>query len=263
MPISSKSGSAQRGAWRKHRHPENDTHHVGVPKGHAPLSFEGDHTRLAAHEIRSHLAVLSGYLSMLEDGTIGSLPDHALPVVAEMRTKTRSIAQIVDDMLEDARHQDGNLHLARKVVDLNEVVEQAVSDAKVALPGDHELVSTTPPTPLTADIDPARVRTILRNLLDNAVKYSPEGGRIECRLERDGGNAVISVSDEGIGIRAQDAEEVFKRFGRGRGEAEDIPGIGLGLYICRTLARLHGGDVAVASRPGRGSEFVVTLPLLD
>lgn len=242
---------------------KTETGSGATPRLRALPSFEGDHTRLAAHEIRSHLAVLGGYLSMLEDGTIKDVPENMRPVVTEMRGKTRSIAQIVDDMLEDARHEDGNLHLSRKSADLGEIVQLAAAEAKVTLPNRHELIVKVPPGPVEANVDPARVRTILRNLLDNAVKYSPDGGRIECRLQRDEGRAVITVSDEGIGIRAQDSEEVFTRFGRGRGEAEAIQGVGLGLYICRTLARLHGGDIAVASRPGRGSEFVVTLPLAD
>jgi signal transduction histidine kinase len=222
----------------------------------------GDPTRLAAHEIRSHLGVLSGYLSLLQEGALGALPDAAAPVLDEMEKKTRAISRLVDDMLEDARFQDGRLHLSLQFVDVCQVVENAADELRANLPGRHRLDVHLPGNALVAEIDPRRVLTILRNLLDNAVKYSPEGGLIECRLEPVDDMAVISVADDGLGIDAAEADLVFRRFGRSRASAtKSISGVGLGLYICRTLARLHGGDVRVKPRTAGGSEFLVTLPL--
>lgn len=229
---------------------------------HAPPDLFGDPARLAAHEIRGHLGLLSGYLSLLQEGALGALPDRVAPVLEAMDAKTRAISRVVDDMLEDARFQDGRLHLALQFVDVRRLVEKAAAETAANLSDGHRLEVHVPDAALVAEIDPGRVLTILRNLLDNAVKYSPEGGAIECRLEPAGEMAVISVADHGIGIEAADADLVFRRFGRARGAAAaSISGIGLGLYICRTLARLHGGDVRVKSRAGGGSEFLVTLPL--
>lgn len=222
----------------------------------------GDPTRLAAHEIRSHLGLLTGYLSMLQEGALGQLPDAAAPALEEMSKKTQAISRLVDDMLEDARFQDGRLHLSVRFVDLREVVEAAAGELRANLSAKHSLAVHLPDAPIVAEVDPGRVRTILRNLLDNSAKYSPDGGLIECRLEPGDGVAVLSVADRGIGISAADADVVFRRFGRAQGsEASAIPGVGLGLYICRALARLHGGDVRVKPRSGQGSEFLVTLPL--
>lgn len=204
--------------------------------------------------------MLSGYLSMLQDGTIGPLPDSAEMVLGEMRRKTQSIARIVEDMLEDARHQDGGLHLARRPVDLREVVEAAVGDSRRELPPTHSLRCRLPDDPVRVLADPGRVQTILRNLLDNAVKYSPDGGHIECRLDLCGGEAVLTVADEGIGIPEDEQRNLFARFSRGSLGASTA-GVGLGLYLARTLARMHGGDIELYSRPGAGSEFRVRLPL--
>jgi signal transduction histidine kinase len=242
------------------RHRRSGTPHRAVE--HSLPELLGDPTRLAAHEIRSHLGLLTGYLSLLQEGALGALPEPVGPVLAEMDAKTRAISRLVDDMLEDARFQDGRLHLALQVVDLREIVEKAAGETQAGVSERHRLEVHVPDSPLVAEIDPGRVHTILRNLLDNAVKYSPEGGAVECRLEPGEEMAVVSVADRGIGIDPADADLVFRRFGRARGAAaSSITGIGLGLYICRTLARLHGGDVGVKPRPGGGTEFLLTLPL--
>lgn len=222
---------------------------------------QGDHTRLAAHEIRGHLAVLGGYLSMLEDGTLGELPRSAQAALAPMEARVRAMRRLVEDMLEDARHHDGRLHLSRRAVDLRDVLREAADDVRGELSDLHELHVVAPQQAVEAWVDPGRVGTIIRNLLDNAVKYSPSGGVVECRLESDGAHATIAVSDEGVGIGPEDAAKLFRRFGRGAAEGSGVPGVGLGLYICRTLARLHGGDVTAERRSLRGMRFVVTLPL--
>lgn len=254
------------------RHPHPGTNHRPAERaidsvlhpGAEPVAHDvfGDPTRLAAHEIRSHLGLLTGYLSLLQEGALGGLPDGVRPVLEEMDAKTRAISRLVDDMLEDARFQDGRLHLTLQFVDVSDVVATAAEERRATLSPAHRLDVHLPPVGVVAEIDPGRVLTILRNLLDNAVKYSPEGGRIECRLERAGEMAVITIADDGVGIDAADADLVFRRFGRARRSAtSSISGVGLGLYICRTLARLHGGDVRVKPRSAGGSEFLVTLPL--
>lgn len=220
----------------------------------------GDHTRLVAHEIRAQLGVLDGYLSLLEDGTLGKLPERVAGVLPEMRGKTQAIGHLIDDMLEDARLKDGGLHLEMRELDLREAVSRAVEDARVILPRTHELLSRVPDAPVIVEADRGRIDIILRNLLDNAVKYSPRGGRIDCTLEIEGDHALICVWDEGIGIDADDAPAVFRRFGRGRRRGAR-GGVGLGLYISRRLAQLHGGAIEASSRPGGGTVFRVTLPL--
>lgn len=256
------------GESRRHEglHPERAG--VVAPDGsdHTLLSgvtdLSAEPTRLAAHEIRSHLSVLIGYLSMLEDGTLGALPTAARSALGPMRAKTRAISRMVEDLLEDARFQDGRVHLSRHPADVRMVVQETVDDASPGLSAALELRVHVPDEPVVADVDPGRVSTIVRNLIDNAIKYSPNGGVIDCTVESGAEIAVITISDQGIGIDPEQAGQLFQRFERGRhGDRRPVQGVGLGLYIARALARLHGGDISVTVRQGGGSRFVVTLPL--
>ena len=122
---------------------------------------------------------------------------------------------------------------------------------------DFELESA----PVLADRD--RLLTIVTNLMDNAVKYSPEGGRVEVSLTARAGTALVTVRDHGLGIAAADLPRLFTRFGRivTTGNSH-IPGTGLGLYLAREVARMHGGDITVESEEGVGSTFVLTLPMV-
>jgi signal transduction histidine kinase len=108
--------------------------------------------------------------------------------------------------------------------------------------------------------DLMRLEIVVNNLVDNAIKYSPRGGDVIIALSTVGKLALVAVGDKGIGIAAEDMSRLFVRFSR-LGELSDVPGTGLGLYLARELARLHGGDITVASTPGQGSEFTLSLPL--
>ena len=199
---------------------------------------------------------------MLEEGVAGELPDRAASIVSALRLKSHAISTVIDDLLEDARLTDGRLHLSRRVVDLREIARRAVADASAVLPDTHELLYHEPDQRVEVDVDPGRVGTILRNLLDNAVKYSPDGGRVDCSVLWAEPHALVVVADEGVGISVDAMERLFRRFGRDAANDGPLGGVGLGLYLCRKLARLHGGDVEVARRPVRGTEFTLRLPLV-
>jgi signal transduction histidine kinase len=126
----------------------------------------------------------------------------------------------------------------------------------------HRLRVDLPPDPLPARIDTERVGLALRNILDNAVKYSPDGGEVVCSAFADGDRAIVRVADHGLGIAPEDRDKLFTRFGRVLTTANShIPGIGLGLYFAREVARRHGGDVRLVEADGPGSTFDITLPL--
>jgi signal transduction histidine kinase len=130
------------------------------------------------------------------------------------------------------------------------------------LPQTHRLELELPREPVEVEADPERLATIVTNLVDNAVKYSPAGGEVRIKLGCADGTALVQVRDEGIGIGADDQAKLFTRFGRVvTPDSQDIAGTGLGLYLSRELARLHGGDITVDSAPGRGSTFTLSLPV--
>ena len=126
----------------------------------------------------------------------------------------------------------------------------------------HRLGLDCPPSPVTVLGDRLRLVTVVVNLLANAVKYSPAGGEVRCTVRTGEGLAVLTVSDQGIGMDPEDLPRLFQRFTRvAQGVDSEIPGTGLGLYIARQLARKHGGDIIAASKRGVGSSFTVSLPL--
>ncbi len=125
----------------------------------------------------------------------------------------------------------------------------------------HRFAIVEHPGAIAVVADQKRLTTMLTNLIDNAIKYSPAGGEIEVRCEHDGRMARVVVRDHGIGINAEQAHMLFTRFGRlVTPETSHIRGTGLGLYLARETARLHGGDIEVTSTPGGGSTFTVILP---
>jgi signal transduction histidine kinase len=165
-------------------------------------------------------------------------------------------------MLEAARLEDSQLQLKLEPVDLRGLVRRAVDTmGQLTAPGQSILLEGAKEEILLV-ADAGRVETILVNLLDNALKYSPAGGGVRVRVATQPLAVRVTVADQGMGIAASDMPRLFTRFGRlVTAENSHIPGTGLGLYLSREIARMHGGDIAVKSAPGKGSEFTLTLPL--
>jgi signal transduction histidine kinase len=215
--------------------------------------------QLASHELRSPIGVLRGYLSLLQDGSVAT--DDLPRILPILMAKTQQMNLVINEMLETARLEAGPIDLARRVVDLREVVRQSVEKMQ-PVAGASPIQLELPEHEVRASVDAARLDTVIMNLLDNALKYSGEKPHVTCALGVDDQYAEIQVRDEGIGIHTEDIPRLFERFSRIATEATHaIPGTGLGLYIARQLVRQHGGDITVSSRPGAGSVFKVTLPL--
>lgn len=217
--------------------------------------------RLASHELRGPAATLSGYLSMIEDESLGPIPEKLRPVVPMLQAKARQISLLANEMVEAARLEDGRLQLKRKRIDLRELVRRTVKMAGTTATAKHRLrFDDKIGRELWLMGDLMRLEIVVNNLVDNAIKYSPRGGDVIAVLSSNDKQALVMVSDKGIGIAAEDMSRLFVRFSR-LGELADVPGTGLGLYLARELARLHGGDISVVSTPGQGSEFTLNLPL--
>jgi len=217
---------------------------------------------LASHELRGPLAVARGYAAMLREGSLGQPPASFRRPLGIMDDKLAEMGSLVDDMLETARLETGRLDLTRSDVDLRDVVETAVAHVRPGVSPRHQLEMELPGRPVVVRGDTERLRRIAVNLLDNAVKYSPDGGAVCCAVGVHDHHAEIRVQDHGIGIAADAQPRMFQRFGRIlTPQTSGIPGTGLGLYLCRELARAHGGDITLESREGEGSTFTLTLPL--
>jgi signal transduction histidine kinase len=222
--------------------------------------LKSEFLNIAAHELRSPLGIIRGYASMLGEGMLPEADGElALSRISE---KTDEMARLISDMLETARLETLGLELELEPVDLLEIVDNAVLAMRPLMGPGHQFALASTRDDIAAVADRRRLTTMLTNLIDNAIKYSPAGGEIEISCEHDDREATILVRDHGIGINAEQAHLLFTRFGRlVTPETSHIRGTGLGLYLAREIARLHGGDITVRSTPDSGSTFVVTLPL--
>jgi signal transduction histidine kinase len=227
---------------------------------------KSDFLNLASHELRGPLTVVRGYLSMLADGSLGEVGERARGVVPVVLERLEAMNRIVDQIIETARLAD---HQAAQhqpqPADLRTVTSEALSQVVTGRTLAHSVLVDLDEQPVMVSADTRRLSIALANLVDNAVKFSPGGGEISVRCAPDPvqGLGVVTVSDQGLGIAEDDQERIFTRFGHiVTRENSAISGAGLGLYLARETLRRHGGDITVDSRPGDGSVFVATLPLL-
>ncbi|MEP6503306.1 MAG: HAMP domain-containing sensor histidine kinase [Betaproteobacteria bacterium] len=222
----------------------------------------------AAHELRNPLAPIRTVAALL--GNPARL--HDLPRLGViLERQVLHLSRLIDDLMDVARMTSGKLHLDRRRFDLHEVLEHVVDVCQPAMQARHQhLVVTLPARPLTVDGDVVRLAQVFANLLDNAAKYTPEGGRIAlsctagaCPTGAGAGAVTITVADNGIGITPEALPRIFDPFMQDP-LAVDFgkQGLGIGLTLVRELVRAHGGTVTAAGAgAGLGSEFVVVLPL--
>ncbi len=217
---------------------------------------------LASHELRGPLTVVRGYVSMLEGGLLGNLNERGRKAVPVISAKVLEMNALIEQMIEAARLEDGGLMLRQQDHDLRDIVSAAVEAVTLVIDSTHDIRLRCPDRPVHVRVDGERVKTIVTNLLSNAIKYSPAGGTVDCEIVNRGGIARVSVKDKGLGIAKEDLPVLFTRFGRvSTPETDSLPGTGLGLYLGRQLARLHGGEITVDSEAGRGSNFTLHLPV--
>jgi signal transduction histidine kinase len=222
--------------------------------------LKSEFLNIAAHELRSPLGIIRGYTSMLSEGM---LPDADREVaLSRITEKAEEMARLISEMLETARLETLGLELELEPVDLLEVVDNAVHAMRPLMGPGHQFTLVATQDDIAVVADKRRLTTMLTNLIDNAIKYSPAGGEIEIACDHDEREATVLVRDHGIGINAEQAHLLFTRFGRlVTPETSHIRGTGLGLYLARESARLHGGDITVTPTPGGGSTFTVSLPI--
>jgi signal transduction histidine kinase len=217
----------------------------------------------ASHELKTPLTVLRADVERAMHPNAGT---EAMQALEEALHETTRMADLVDSLLTLARADEGRFDLHREPIAMTPLVRD-VYETAVILGEDAGLeVSLAVLEEGTVDGDVRRLRQLFLNLITNAIKYTPRGGRVELSLSVRGADEIaFSVRDSGIGISAADLSHVFDRFwraDRARSRASERGGFGLGLAISQWIAQAHGGRIAVTSRLGRGSTFTVTLPLL-
>jgi signal transduction histidine kinase len=221
---------------------------------------KSDFLRLASHELRGPLGVVRGYVSMMADGSLGEIDQlDASAVIGVLQAKVDELARLIDQMLETARIEDDRLQLSLEFLDAYDIAEEVVATMAPLAPMHDVELSGERGLHFLGDRE--RIATVLTNLVDNAIKYSPAGGAVRIVCSGQDSWITIEVVDHGIGIAPGDHPQLFTRFGRiVTAENGRISGTGLGLWLSRELVMRHGGTLGVRSEPGLGSVFTMALP---
>lgn len=211
-----------------------------------------------SHEVRTPLAAILGFSELLIGREFD--PEARRHHLETIHREAERLASLVDDFLDLQGMDQARFRIVPEQLDVRDVVREQVS-TYIGRGEGHEIRVELPDEPVRVVADGLRIGQVVGNLLSNAVKYSPEGGDVTVRVSRDGDDALVEVSDEGLGIPAALVGHVFDRFFRvEHGGAERIGGTGLGLALARELVELHGGRIGVDSTEGEGSRFWFTLP---
>jgi len=219
---------------------------------------------LLAHELRNPLAPIVTGIELLRQAK--DKPQLLEQVTATMSRQARQLVRLVDDLLDLSRVSGGRLRLRKSRVPLRDVVRDAVASVRPIMERQrHELRVTISDERLELDADGARLTQVFANLLNNAARYTPESGRIAIEAGREGHEAVVAVSDNGIGIPQPLLARIFEMFYQGdEGRLTRGGGLGIGLTLARSLAEMHGGTITVSSEgANRGSKFEVRLPVAE
>ncbi|HEX6293242.1 MAG TPA: ATP-binding protein [Herpetosiphonaceae bacterium] len=215
-----------------------------------------------SHELKTPVAIIKGYASTLRRTDANWDHDTLLDGMQVIEEEADRLDALIGNLLDVSRLQASGLRLQFGPVDLPALAERTVQGIAAGAPEHFEFQLRFPGSFPPVHADEERLRMVLANLLSNAVKYSPEGGIIRVGGWTEGGEAIVYVADQGVGIAPEDQPRIFERFYRVDNTlGRQTQGAGLGLYLAHAIIEAHGGTLRVESQPGRGSRFVFTLPL--
>jgi PAS domain S-box-containing protein len=233
-----------------------------VTEERALETLRDDFVATASHELRTPLTSISGAARTLVRHSASLTPDRREAFLQMIVNETDRLANIVDQILLASRIESGQIEVTLEPVDASDVARSVVDAMALRAPQRIRLTLDAHNGLQPVDCDPDRLRQVLGNLIDNAIKYSPEGGEVRVQLQPNGGSMRFAVHDEGIGFEPSAAEAIFERFRRlGPNLTRGIGGTGLGLYICKELVERMGGRIWAESQPGAGATFYFELPL--
>jgi two-component system CheB/CheR fusion protein len=217
---------------------------------------------LASHQLRTPATEVKQYVGMLSQGYAGKLSKSQMSMLNVAYESNQRQLEIIEDLLRVARVDDGKVYLEKSSCNIVEQVEAAIEGQRVLFETRGQSTSLNkPPKQVIAFIDQKLMRMVLDNLLDNAGKYSPTGGHVTIDIEQKNGFTNISIQDNGVGIRKQDYQKLFKKFSRiDNSFSTTVKGTGLGLYWAKKILDLHDGSIDVISNRPNGSTFVVRMP---
>jgi len=223
--------------------------------------------RVVSHDLRSPLTSMQGFASMLESGSVGELNENQVYFVEKILSGITQMTSLVDNIQDAGRFdpETGFYEMERSPCDIAEIVHGIVRNYLVpAEKQELNLTATIADDVPIINADSIMLERAVTNLVDNAIKYTPNGRNVDVKVERRGDQVVISVKDNGLGISAENQKMLFERHVRvHRREHRRVKGSGLGLFIVRSVARRHGGEAWVESEEGVGTTFLIRIPLDD
>jgi len=224
------------------------------------LQVKDEFVASVSHELRTPLTSIAGYVSILRERE--DLPPEVHSQLEVVDRNSDRLRRLVADLLHTAEVDEGPMHVVRASTDVCEIVRESVRAATPAARAARIDLELEAPDSLHVVVDRQRMAQVVDNLLSNALKYTPGGGRVQISLGVDGNRLDLAVADTGFGIEATDRARLFTRFFRARhAEEQSIQGVGLGLSIARSIVESHGGRIEVDSEVGRGSVFRVRIPI--
>jgi PAS domain S-box-containing protein len=233
-----------------------------------------DFISTASHEMRTPIAAIEGYLSLALNPKISTLDANAQKYIQKAADATKHLGQLFQDLLTSSRAEDGRIASYPLVVEMGEVLTKVVENERFRTKEKNLILNYAVSAPQDVAggkvikplyycfVDPTRITEVMQNIIDNAVKYTPQGS-ITVRLTGDASVVQIQVSDTGMGIPSEDIPHLFQKFYRVDNTAtRTIGGNGLGLFICKKIVELYNGRIWVESQLGKGSTFYINLPRL-
>ncbi len=215
---------------------------------------------MASHELRTPLTALKLQTSLLHRQLAKQGIQASVPALSRMETQINTITRLVEELLDVSKIQAGRLEYLQETVDLDALLREIADTMQQSHPSHSILVHGAVRASLLGDRD--RLGQVITNLLENAIKYSPDAQTVEIDLNASPETVTIRVRDHGLGIPREQRDKIFERFYRAAGPRQRvIPGLGMGLYIVAEIIKHHGGTITVESAVGKGSTFTVTLPL--
>ena len=222
------------------------------------LQVKDQFLSIVSHELRTPLTTIKGYAQMLRRKLDGDPQSERF--ADNIDAQVSRLARLVDDLLDVTRFTRGQFELMPQLMDIRPVLEEVVSRFRVVAPR-HKIQLYLDRGSFEGYWDHDRLEQVMNNLVNNAIKYSPDGGTVTISTKHDGGNLAVSVRDQGVGIPVAEQQRLFERFYRASTEGQEVKGLGLGLYVSRRIVEAHRGKISVRSKPGQGSEFTFTLPM--
>jgi signal transduction histidine kinase len=222
--------------------------------------MKADFHSMIAHDLRSPMSVIQGYVSLMATGKTGELNETQVEFMDSVNRKINEMTVLLNDFLDINKIDAGFVNLKCDDMDLNALIREVAADLQPMADGSRITMELElPPTPVRIHADPLRLTQILRNLVSNAIKYNREEGCVRLTVVPGPQWVRVSVADDGIGMTPEELRVLFEPYTRGSSQRK-IKGVGLGVVIVKKLVEAHGGETTVTSEPDKGSTFTFTIP---